>query len=77
MILFTLIHQIYGSSYTVHMNDVDPNYLRESKTISTFPIRTLSSDIWNNQLFIPGTLDLSLSFNVTKNLSNNTQLNKS
>jgi len=73
LILFLLIHQIYGSSYTVQMNDVDLNCIKDSKKLTSFPIEILSFNIWNNELSIPGTLDLSLSFNVTKKLSNDIQ----
>jgi hypothetical protein len=73
LILFLLIHEIRGSSYTVQLNDIDLNCVQESKKSISFPITTLSFNIWNNQLSIPGTLDLSLSFNVTKKLSNDTQ----
>jgi len=73
LILFLLIHQVCGSSYTVQMNDVDLNCVKDSKKLISFPIETLSFNIWNNQLSIPGTLDLSLSFNVTKKLSNDIQ----
>jgi hypothetical protein len=71
LVLFLLIPQISGSTYAVQMNDVDLNCVKESKKLPSFPIQTLSLNIWNNQLSIPGTLDLSLSFNVTKKLFNN------
>jgi len=72
-ILFLLIHQIYGSSYTVQMTDIDLNCIKESTKSTSFPIQTLSFNIWNNHLSIPGALDFSLSFNVTKKLSNDIQ----
>ncbi|CAF1409735.1 unnamed protein product [Adineta steineri] len=59
--------------YTVQMNDVDLNCLKDSKKLSSFSIRVLSFNIWNDQLSIPGILDLSLSINVTKKLSANIQ----
>ncbi|CAF1341905.1 unnamed protein product [Adineta steineri] len=55
--------------YTVQMNDVDLNCLKDSKKLSSFSIRVISFNIWNDQLSIPGILDLSLSINVTKKLS--------
>ncbi|UJR28489.1 hypothetical protein I4U23_009727 [Adineta vaga] len=73
IILLVLIHQIYGSSYIIKMNEVDVNCLKEPTKLSSLPIQVLAFNIWNNQLSVPGTLDLSLSINVTKKLSNNIQ----
>lgn len=52
------------------MNYVDLNCRKEASKLSVMPIDILSFNIWDNQLSVPGTLDLSLSFNVTKKLSN-------
>lgn len=55
------------------MTDIDLDCIKESTKLTSFPIRILSFNIWNNQLFIPGPLDLSMSLNVTKKLSNDIQ----
>jgi hypothetical protein len=72
-VLFLLIHEIYGSNYTVQMNDIDLNCVRESNKLSSYSIKTLSFNIWTNEISVPGILDLSLSFNVIRKLSNNIQ----
>ncbi|CAF1000523.1 unnamed protein product [Adineta ricciae] len=68
-----LIQQIYGSSYTVKMNEVDVNCIKESKKLSSLPIQIIAFNIWNNELSLPGALDLSMTINVTKKLSDKIQ----
>jgi hypothetical protein len=68
-LLFLLVPHTYGLTYSVQMNDIDLNCIKESAKISTTPIQILSFNIWDNQLSIPGALDLLLAFNVTKKLS--------
>jgi hypothetical protein len=73
LILLLLVHQVHGSSYTIQMNDVDVNCLKEPQKLSSLPMVVLAFNIWNNQLTVPGTFDLSLSLNVTKKLSRDIQ----
>lgn len=70
----SLIEQIEGVSYQIRMDDVDLNCQNDSPKSSTSSINILAFNIWNNQISIPGQLDFSLSFNVTKKLTDDLQL---
>nr|ACI90384.1 GM2 ganglioside activator precursor-like protein [Philodina roseola] len=69
-----LIQQIDGATYQILMEDVDLNCLKDSSKFSPPSIDILGFNIWNNQVSVPGQLDFSLSFNVTKKLSSDLQL---
>lgn len=74
VIFFLLvIQQIDGASYIVKMNEVDVNCIKEPTKLPSLPIQIIAFNIWNNELSIPGVLDLSMSINVTKKLSDKIQ----
>lgn len=73
LILLLLVGQAYGVSYTIQMNEVDINCLKEPKRVSSMPIVVLAFNLWNNEISVPGTLDLSLSLNVTAKLTRDIQ----
>ena len=55
------------------MNEVDVNCVKEPKKLPSLPIQIIAFNIWNNELSIPGALDLSMSINVTTKLSDKVQ----
>lgn len=73
-ILLLLVHCTHGSSYGIQMTDVDLNCAKEAGKSSASSMTILSFNIWNTQLSVPGQLDLSLAFNVTKKLSKDLEL---
>ena len=66
-----LVHRAAGASYAVQFTDVDYSCLKEPTSSA---MKILSFNMWTNQLSVPGLLDLSFAFNVTKPLLNNVQI---